>query len=78
MIQEVKKNRFDGTLGFAPLYFDHASGRYMEKASTGDAASGNQQPHPRIEPSRFTPKKGAASGSNPWEKQFNTLPDELQ
>lgn len=25
---EVKKNRFDGTLGYAPLHFQHDSGRY--------------------------------------------------
>jgi twinkle protein len=27
---EVKKNRFDGTLGFAPLHFQRSSGRYLE------------------------------------------------
>lgn len=27
---EVKKNRFDGTLGVSPLFFQHKSGRYTE------------------------------------------------
>ena len=27
---DVKKNRFDGTLGHSPLYFDRKSGRYGE------------------------------------------------
>lgn len=27
---DVKKNRFDGTLGHSPLYFDRKSGRYSE------------------------------------------------
>ena len=29
---EIKKNRFNGDLGFAPLYFDKSSGRYSEEA----------------------------------------------
>jgi twinkle protein len=32
---DVKKNRFDGTLGHTPLHFDHKSGRYSEKADVG-------------------------------------------
>lgn len=28
---EVKKNRYDGTLGLTPLYFQQSSGRYFEK-----------------------------------------------
>lgn len=28
---EVKKNRYDGTLGLAPLHFQRGSGRYTEK-----------------------------------------------
>jgi len=27
---DVRKNRFDGTLGHVPLYFDRKSGRYSE------------------------------------------------
>ena len=27
---EVKKNRYDGTLGYTPLHFDRASGRYTQ------------------------------------------------
>jgi len=30
---QVKKNRFDGTLGSTPLFYDHASGRYEEVSS---------------------------------------------
>jgi twinkle protein len=28
---EVKKNRYDGTLGYCPLFFDRDSGRYLEQ-----------------------------------------------
>ena len=28
---EVKKNRFDGTLGMSPLFFERGSGRYVEQ-----------------------------------------------
>ena len=28
---EVKKNRYDGTLGYCPIYFDRGSGRYLEQ-----------------------------------------------
>jgi len=31
---EVKKNRYDGTLGMAPLHFERSSGRYNEKPAT--------------------------------------------
>jgi hypothetical protein len=76
-LQEVKKNRFDGTLGFAPLYFDHGSGRYLEKAPTGDPNA--NQLKPRIDASRFANNPGPNKGSSsPWEKRFNTLPPELQ
>lgn len=37
---DVRKNRFDGTLGHAPLYFNHKSGRYSE---TQDASASTQQ-----------------------------------
>ena len=32
---EVKKNRFDGTLGYSPLHFQQSSGRYLEHADFG-------------------------------------------
>lgn len=31
---DVKKNRFDGDIGFVPLFFDPKTGRYSETAST--------------------------------------------
>lgn len=33
---DVKKNRFDGTLGYSPLYFQSSSGRYVENEMDGD------------------------------------------
>lgn len=36
---DVKKNRFDGTLGYSPIYFQSKSGRYVE-----DEASAGKQP----------------------------------
>jgi twinkle protein len=42
---EVKKNRYDGTLGYSPLYFDRNSGRYLEQPPGGipDARPGQVQ-----------------------------------
>lgn len=36
---EVKKNRFDGTTGYCPLYFDHNSTRYSDTADATFAPS---------------------------------------
>lgn len=33
---DVKKNRFDGTLGYLPIYFESKSGRYVEDERIGD------------------------------------------
>ena len=33
---DVKKNRFDGTIGHVPLYFQRKSGRYSETPEVGD------------------------------------------
>ena len=33
---DVKKNRFDGTLGYSPLYFQSSSGRYVENEMEAD------------------------------------------
>lgn len=41
---DVKKNRFDGTLGYSPLYFQATSGRYVESEgarAAGAAVAGN-------------------------------------
>jgi hypothetical protein len=43
---DVKKNRFDGTLGYSPIYFQSKSGRYVEdEGSAGNrpAQQGQQQ-----------------------------------
>lgn len=44
-IVEVKKNRFDGNLGYCPLYFEHSSGRYLTQPSTRtpDSPSGKSE-----------------------------------
>lgn len=44
---EVKKNRFDGTLGIAPLYFESKSGRYVETegGALKNEGSTGKQPH---------------------------------
>ena len=34
---DVKKNRFDGTLGHVPLYFERKSGRYTEDAGVSSS-----------------------------------------
>ena len=47
---EVKKNRYDGTLGFCPLHFHFQSGRYEEHAEIGSLSAGNSNDH---NPSNF-------------------------
>ena len=37
---DVKKNRFDGELGYMPLFFERKSGRYIEKPSQSHATHG--------------------------------------
>jgi twinkle protein len=37
---EVKKNRFDGTLGYSPLFFESKSGRYVETEGGAMTAKG--------------------------------------
>ena len=46
---EVKKNRFDGTLGYAPLFFESKSGRYVETEGGGNGAG--QSRHTSASPS---------------------------
>uniref|UniRef100_A0A7S4QPK6 SF4 helicase domain-containing protein n=3 Tax=Ditylum brightwellii TaxID=49249 RepID=A0A7S4QPK6_9STRA len=36
---DVKKNRFDGTLGHCPLFFQRKSGRYAEQLEVGASAA---------------------------------------
>jgi hypothetical protein len=41
---DVKKNRFDGTLGYSPIYFQSKSGRYVEdEGSAGNRPAQEQQ-----------------------------------
>lgn len=43
---EVKKNRFDGTIGYCPLHFDISSKRYMDNADAIVPPSTNRDPSP--------------------------------
>lgn len=40
---EVKKNRYDGTLGYCPLFFERSSGRYLEQPPTGAQETNSRQ-----------------------------------
>jgi twinkle protein len=54
---DVKKNRFDGTLGYSPLYFQATSGRYVEtEGGYSSDATGQQPPPQNIE---FAPPRKA-------------------
>lgn len=44
---EVKKNRFDGTLGHAPLYFQSKSGRYVDHEGPGAEGRDPHSPPPQ-------------------------------
>lgn len=43
---EVKKNRFDGTLGMSPLFFERSSGRYVEQPANEPSKQQRTQPRP--------------------------------
>ena len=59
---EVKKNRFNGTLGHTPLHFDRQSCRYTE---TPVVSKGGKGDPPEQEPLSFGPKKWyPAEGNN--------------
>lgn len=57
---EVKKNRFNGALGYTPLHFDRQSNRYMEQPMVNGKAS---QPTPTI-------KAASTAPSDHWDKMF--------
>mmetsp|Transcript_12380 Transcript_12380/g.29403 ORF Transcript_12380/g.29403 Transcript_12380/m.29403 type:complete len:296 (+) Transcript_12380:1-888(+) len=40
---DVKKNRFDGTLGYSPIYFQSRSGRYVEDESSAGSMPARQK-----------------------------------
>eukprot|EP00548_Thalassiothrix_antarctica_P009075 CAMPEP_0194157324 /NCGR_PEP_ID=MMETSP0152-20130528/71512_1 /TAXON_ID=1049557 /ORGANISM="Thalassiothrix antarctica, Strain L6-D1" /LENGTH=583 /DNA_ID=CAMNT_0038865611 /DNA_START=417 /DNA_END=2168 /DNA_ORIENTATION=+ len=45
---DVKKNRFDGTLGYSPIFFENASGRYHETPLFGTPS--NNATHTKAKP----------------------------
>ena len=49
---DVKKNRFDGTLGYSPIYFQSKSGRYVEDESS----AGNRPAQPQSTPEQNNAK----------------------
>ena len=62
---EVKKNRFDGTLGYAPLYFQSKSGRYVDTEGDGQSKTFSAS----REKKESLPIKQAAS----LEKHWNSI-----
>jgi twinkle protein len=48
---DVKKNRFDGTLGYLPIYYESRSGRYVEDERIGDKP-GHQNSNVSFQPPR--------------------------
>ena len=57
---EVKKNRFDGTLGYAPLYFQSKSGRYVEtegEQGTSSSASSYTTVQPPTQNKAWKPRQ---------------------
>lgn len=71
---EVKKNRFNGDLGYANLHFDRHSGRYADKpivmaapgkASKARAFQGNS-------PGATSSSAQPSSGGNVWDEMFGS------
>ena len=69
---EVKKNRFDGTLGFAPLFFQQDSGRYVETAEVGKPGVGAGESSHHHGDSQNGEGSHAKSGSS--SRIFRTIP----
>jgi twinkle protein len=80
---EIKKNRFNGDLGFVNLHFDRHSGRYADKPIMIPAAgSAGSRPHgssnarssPAVNGGKPAAASGggkpAASGGNVWDEMF--------
>mmetsp|Transcript_18316 Transcript_18316/g.27129 ORF Transcript_18316/g.27129 Transcript_18316/m.27129 type:complete len:713 (+) Transcript_18316:72-2210(+) len=69
---DVKKNRFDGTLGYSPLFFDRQTLRYMEKpivgASSEKRISNNANP--------MSSRSAASSQSSTISKNKHTNVDD--
>jgi twinkle protein len=63
---EVKKNRFDGTLGYTPLHFHRESGRYVEEEN-GTASA------PKIEFKPPQPKQSFQYAADAKAKQQETV-----
>jgi hypothetical protein len=63
---EVKKNRFNGTLGSCPLHFDRKSCRYSDTPVEGAAQESRSPSSPRYAGASSSPK----ANSNHWEGQF--------
>lgn len=66
---DVKKNRFDGTLGFSPLYFQASSGRYVETEGGAPNIPHHQQQQPSPQQIEFAPPRKA------WRKKEEEEPE---
>lgn len=69
---EVKKNRFDGTLGQSPLYFQSKSGRYTE--IEGGTGSGGGNNYSNTKNNSKAPSKGDFSETITFQPPQNKQP----
>lgn len=71
---DVKKNRFDGTLGYSPLYFQSSSGRYVENEMEGDRSQSQSatQHQPSNPKARAAPVRSDLE--NHWQFTPNVFP----
>lgn len=69
---EVKKNRFNGDLGYANLYFDRHSGRYTDKPIVIPAAGKLSSKSSSGGGSLNGKPAAAASGGNVWDEMFGS------
>jgi hypothetical protein len=77
---DVKKNRFDGTLGYLPIYYESKSGRYVEEERLGyrQGPSEGSLQTPRLEAApklngRDTPRARATIVGDPFEAYLDRL-----
>lgn len=71
---DVRKNRFDGTLGTSPLYFQSLSGRYCESENDQDLPK-KMQPYSPYTPPKNPPSSSTTSGSSSAAAPSSSLDD---
>ncbi len=76
---EVKKNRYDGTLGYSPLFFESKSGRYVETqgGSGGKPPSGAPSNPTTSQPPPYWMKEARTEGESDGKAILRDYPQTI-